>query len=74
MCKDAGPKEVAFLLFSSKAPKVTVAMSCIQWEGQTAEQILRMHRALGAMVRSASQRSGCLSAIYLNSEAAFYKK
>ncbi|XP_053128679.1 methionyl-tRNA formyltransferase, mitochondrial isoform X4 [Hemicordylus capensis] len=29
------------------APKVTVAMSCIQWEEQTPEQILRMHRALG---------------------------
>ncbi|KAM6426261.1 methionyl-tRNA formyltransferase, mitochondrial isoform 1-T1 [Liasis olivaceus] len=32
------------------APKVTIAMSCIQWEDQTAEQILRMHRALGAMM------------------------
>ncbi|XP_039214808.1 methionyl-tRNA formyltransferase, mitochondrial isoform X5 [Crotalus tigris] len=34
----------------TNAPKVTVAMSCIQWEEQTAEQILRMHRALGAMM------------------------
>uniref|UniRef100_A0A8C6VPP0 Methionyl-tRNA formyltransferase, mitochondrial n=1 Tax=Naja naja TaxID=35670 RepID=A0A8C6VPP0_NAJNA len=32
------------------APKVTIAMSCIQWEEQTAEQILRTHRALGAMM------------------------
>lgn len=32
------------------APKVTVAVSCIQWEEQTPEQILRMHRALGAVM------------------------
>ncbi|XP_070618197.1 methionyl-tRNA formyltransferase, mitochondrial [Erythrolamprus reginae] len=32
------------------APKVTIAMSCVQWEEQTAEQILRMDRALGAMM------------------------
>ncbi|XP_066491466.1 methionyl-tRNA formyltransferase, mitochondrial [Tiliqua scincoides] len=32
------------------APKVTVAMSCIQWEEQTPEQILRLHRALGAVM------------------------
>ncbi|XP_026549293.1 methionyl-tRNA formyltransferase, mitochondrial-like [Notechis scutatus] len=25
-------------------------MSCVQWEEQTAEQILRVHRALGAMM------------------------
>uniref|UniRef100_A0A8C5SCI1 Methionyl-tRNA formyltransferase, mitochondrial n=1 Tax=Laticauda laticaudata TaxID=8630 RepID=A0A8C5SCI1_LATLA len=55
------------------APKITIAMSCVQWEEQTAEQILRIHRALGAMVRPASQRTGCLSMIYLNSEGAFYK-
>nr|XP_034986941.1 methionyl-tRNA formyltransferase, mitochondrial isoform X2 [Zootoca vivipara] len=32
------------------APKASIAMSCIQWEEQTSEQILRMHRALGAMM------------------------
>ncbi|XP_062998731.1 methionyl-tRNA formyltransferase, mitochondrial [Elgaria multicarinata webbii] len=32
------------------APKVTVAMSCINWEEQHPEQILRMHRALGSMM------------------------
>ncbi|XP_042330677.1 methionyl-tRNA formyltransferase, mitochondrial [Sceloporus undulatus] len=32
------------------APKATVAMSCIQWEEQTAEQIVRLHRALGTMM------------------------
>uniref|UniRef100_A0A8C5S7T1 Methionyl-tRNA formyltransferase, mitochondrial n=1 Tax=Laticauda laticaudata TaxID=8630 RepID=A0A8C5S7T1_LATLA len=32
------------------APKITIAMSCVQWEEQTAEQILRIHRALGAMM------------------------
>nr|XP_060611600.1 methionyl-tRNA formyltransferase, mitochondrial [Anolis sagrei ordinatus] len=32
------------------APKLTAAMSCIRWEEQTAEQILRMHRALGSMM------------------------
>uniref|UniRef100_A0A670ZJ10 Methionyl-tRNA formyltransferase, mitochondrial n=1 Tax=Pseudonaja textilis TaxID=8673 RepID=A0A670ZJ10_PSETE len=56
------------------APKVTIAMSCVQWEEQTAEQILRIHRALGAMVRPASQRTGCLSVIYLNPEGVVAEK
>ncbi|XP_077684023.1 methionyl-tRNA formyltransferase, mitochondrial [Eretmochelys imbricata] len=30
------------------APKITVAMSCIKWEEQTPEQILRLQRAIGA--------------------------
>ncbi|XP_034640797.1 methionyl-tRNA formyltransferase, mitochondrial [Trachemys scripta elegans] len=30
------------------APKVTIAMSCIKWEEQTPEQILRLQRAIGA--------------------------
>ncbi|XP_019359527.1 PREDICTED: methionyl-tRNA formyltransferase, mitochondrial [Gavialis gangeticus] len=29
------------------APKITAAMSCIKWEEQTAEQILRLHCAIG---------------------------
>ncbi|XP_044300935.1 methionyl-tRNA formyltransferase, mitochondrial [Varanus komodoensis] len=32
------------------APKVSAAMSCIQWEEQSAEQVLRMHRALGEVM------------------------
>nr|XP_056721681.1 methionyl-tRNA formyltransferase, mitochondrial [Euleptes europaea] len=32
------------------APKVTVSMSCVQWEEQTSEQVLRLHRALGTMM------------------------
>ncbi|XP_048338167.1 methionyl-tRNA formyltransferase, mitochondrial isoform X1 [Sphaerodactylus townsendi] len=32
------------------APKVTVSMSYVQWEEQTSEQVLQMHRALGAMM------------------------
>ncbi|XP_054858871.1 methionyl-tRNA formyltransferase, mitochondrial [Eublepharis macularius] len=30
------------------APKVTVSMSFVQWEEQTSEQVLQLHRALGA--------------------------
>ncbi|XP_006020170.1 methionyl-tRNA formyltransferase, mitochondrial [Alligator sinensis] len=30
------------------APKITAAVSCIKWEEQTPEQILRLHRAIGA--------------------------
>ncbi|KAJ6662933.1 hypothetical protein lerEdw1_011137 [Lerista edwardsae] len=47
------PKEGATFAFTKcyfKAPKVTAAMSCIQWEEQTPDQILRMHRALGSMM------------------------
>ncbi|KAL8197446.1 UNVERIFIED_CONTAM: hypothetical protein K2H54_025013 [Gekko kuhli] len=43
--KKEQPKEGATL-----APKVSVSMSCVQWEEQTSEQVLRMHRALGAMI------------------------
>ncbi|XP_061451631.1 methionyl-tRNA formyltransferase, mitochondrial isoform X2 [Rhineura floridana] len=32
------------------APKVTVAASCIRWEEQAPEQILRLYRALGTMM------------------------
>uniref|UniRef100_A0ABM5EY94 Methionyl-tRNA formyltransferase, mitochondrial n=1 Tax=Pogona vitticeps TaxID=103695 RepID=A0ABM5EY94_9SAUR len=35
---------------TTAAPKVTAAMSCIQWEEQAPEQILRMHRALGTLM------------------------
>ncbi|XP_060550762.1 methionyl-tRNA formyltransferase, mitochondrial isoform X1 [Pantherophis guttatus] len=43
----------------TQAPKVTIAMSCIQWEEQTAEQILRLHRALGAMMPLKTLWMGC---------------
>ncbi|CAI5792660.1 methionyl-tRNA formyltransferase, mitochondrial [Podarcis lilfordi] len=43
--KTEQPKEGATF-----APKASIAMSCIQWEEQTSEQIMRMHRALGAMM------------------------
>ncbi|XP_060116161.1 methionyl-tRNA formyltransferase, mitochondrial [Heteronotia binoei] len=43
--KKEQPKEGVTL-----APKVTVSMSYVQWEEQTSEQVLRMHRALGAMM------------------------
>uniref|UniRef100_A0A674IL74 Methionyl-tRNA formyltransferase, mitochondrial n=1 Tax=Terrapene triunguis TaxID=2587831 RepID=A0A674IL74_9SAUR len=36
------------------APKVTIAVSCIKWEEQTPEQILRLQRAIGATVRQNS--------------------
>uniref|UniRef100_A0A8C8SRX9 Methionyl-tRNA formyltransferase, mitochondrial n=1 Tax=Pelusios castaneus TaxID=367368 RepID=A0A8C8SRX9_9SAUR len=32
------------------APKITGATSCIKWEEQTAEQILRLQRAIGARI------------------------
>ncbi|XP_072837904.2 methionyl-tRNA formyltransferase, mitochondrial-like [Pogona vitticeps] len=35
---------------TTAAPKVTAAKSCIQWEEQAPEQILRMHRALGTLM------------------------
>uniref|UniRef100_A0ABM5EYS3 Methionyl-tRNA formyltransferase, mitochondrial n=1 Tax=Pogona vitticeps TaxID=103695 RepID=A0ABM5EYS3_9SAUR len=35
---------------TTAAPKVTAAMSCIQWEEQAPEQILRMHHALGTLM------------------------
>lgn len=34
------------------APKITAAVSCIKWEEQTPEQILRLHRAIGTKVRA----------------------
>lgn len=33
------------------APKISVAKSCINWEEQTAAQIIQLHRAIGSMVR-----------------------
>ncbi|XP_044518358.1 methionyl-tRNA formyltransferase, mitochondrial [Gracilinanus agilis] len=32
------------------APKISVAMSCVKWEEQTPEEILRLHRAIGSMI------------------------
>ncbi|XP_074863228.1 methionyl-tRNA formyltransferase, mitochondrial isoform X2 [Carettochelys insculpta] len=40
------------------APKVTVAMSFIKWEEQTPEQLLRLHRAIGAIIPLQTQWMG----------------
>ncbi|XP_051836813.1 methionyl-tRNA formyltransferase, mitochondrial isoform X2 [Antechinus flavipes] len=32
------------------APKISVAMSCVKWEEQTPEEILRLQRAIGSMI------------------------
>uniref|UniRef100_A0ABM5EY89 Methionyl-tRNA formyltransferase, mitochondrial-like n=1 Tax=Pogona vitticeps TaxID=103695 RepID=A0ABM5EY89_9SAUR len=46
------PKRCSPLILSwyNTSPKVTAAKSCIQWEEQAPEQILRMHRALGTLM------------------------
>ncbi|XP_075753023.1 methionyl-tRNA formyltransferase, mitochondrial isoform X2 [Pelodiscus sinensis] len=40
------------------APKVTIGMSCIKWEEQTPEQILRLQRAIGATIPLQTQWMG----------------
>ena len=32
------------------APKISAGTSCIRWEGQTSEEILRLYRAIGNIV------------------------
>nr|XP_020839184.1 methionyl-tRNA formyltransferase, mitochondrial isoform X2 [Phascolarctos cinereus] len=32
------------------APKISVALSCVKWEEQTPEEILRLQRAIGSMI------------------------
>lgn len=32
------------------APKISAGTSCVKWEGQTSEEILRLHRAIGNII------------------------
>lgn len=41
----------SFLLMSHlAAPKVSAGTSCVKWEEQTSEQVLRLHLAIGDIV------------------------